>query len=348
MAMSNELSTAPPGTSQAPRVSIGLPVYNGDAFLEESIESLLAQTYDDFELLIVDNASSDRTEEICRRFAASDSRVRYWRNPRNIGGMRNANLTLQRARGEYFRWAAHDDVCAPTMLERLVAELDARPEVILSFAAATFIDAHGDPLPNFVVGAILLGERRGEFLVTDSAGVRYPSEGTAAAAVQRYRDLLYFRGPCEATYGLMRADVLRETVRLGDYTESDTVLLCDLALKGRFHVVAEPLFSKRLLGGNRYRERGPGRMVWTRPELAESGRPTCPRWSVLLGHLTVLRRAPVPWRERFGYLVAIAHWARLRWRSLASDLAFAMLMLAHSKEWRRQRYAPENWTEVED
>ncbi len=89
-------------------------------------------------------------------------------------------------------------------------------------------------------------------------------------------------------------------------------------------------------------------MVWARPELAESGRPTCPRWSVLKGHLTVVSRAPMPWRERVRYLPAVARWARLRWRSLASDIAFAMIMLAHSKEWRRQRYAPENWVEVDE
>ena len=83
-------------------------------------------------------------------------------------------------------------------------------------------------------------------------------------------------------------------------------------------------------------------------ELAESGRPTCPRWLVLNGHLTVLRRAPIPWRERVRYLPAVARWARLRWRALASDMAYAMVMLAHSKEWRRQRYSPEYWTEVDE
>ena len=67
------------------RVSIGLPVYNGEAFLTESIESLLAQTFDDFELIISDNASTDGTEEICRSFAAADARIQYHREPTNQG-----------------------------------------------------------------------------------------------------------------------------------------------------------------------------------------------------------------------------------------------------------------------
>ena len=149
----------PPETSRAPRVTIGLPVYNGEEFLEESIDSLLAQTFTDFELLISDNASTDRTEEICRRYAAQDPRVRYWRNARNIGGSRNETLTVERARGEYFRSAAHDDVCAPDMLERLVAELEARPDVVLCCAAGISIDTQGDLLPNFVVGKVALGPR---------------------------------------------------------------------------------------------------------------------------------------------------------------------------------------------
>src|SRR4051794_21949091 len=198
----NEIDARPMVSSPAPRVSIGLPVFNGDDFLEQAIESLLGQTFTDFELLISDNASTDRTEEICRRFVARDPRVQYWRNPRNIGGMRNANLTFERARGEYFRWAAHDDICGPTMLERLVAELDTRPDVAVVFAAAVAIDVHGEPLTGFPVAQrALTGGRGFETYATDDAGVRIPTEGTAARPSERIRELLSTRCPCEATYG---------------------------------------------------------------------------------------------------------------------------------------------------
>ena len=128
---------------KTPCVSIGLPVYNGERFLTEAIESLLSQTYQDFELIISDNASTDRTEEICRKYAAQDPRIRYSRNAANIGGTNNANLTFELAHGEYFRWAADDDRCAPTLVERLVEELDKRPDVTNSFAAVVVIDANG-------------------------------------------------------------------------------------------------------------------------------------------------------------------------------------------------------------
>jgi glycosyltransferase involved in cell wall biosynthesis len=107
-----------------PSVSIGLPVYNGDEFLEESLRSLLAQTFVDFELIISDNASTDRTEEICRRFAASDPHIRYVRQAENLGAVRNFEFVLRESRGEYFAWAAHDDVWEPEFLEELTSLLD--------------------------------------------------------------------------------------------------------------------------------------------------------------------------------------------------------------------------------
>src|SRR6478735_5395035 len=99
-----------------PKVSIGLAVYNGERYLDEAITSILSQTFTDFELVICDNDSSDSTPEICRRFAAADDRIRYYRNPVNIGGVRNENRTMFLARGEYFKLAAHDDRIAPEFL----------------------------------------------------------------------------------------------------------------------------------------------------------------------------------------------------------------------------------------
>src|ERR1051326_2036095 len=111
-------------SNQKPRVSIGLPVYNGQQFLEEAINSLLAQTYSDFELIISDNASTDATEQICRAHAAADPRIRYYRNDKNRGPVWNLNRVFELARGELFKWAAHDDVCAPTLVERCVEVLE--------------------------------------------------------------------------------------------------------------------------------------------------------------------------------------------------------------------------------
>src|ERR1700754_583434 len=100
----------------APRLSIGLPVYNSEDYLAESLEALLGQSFEDFELIISDNASTDGTADICRRYRGQDSRIRYIRQPRNIGGAPNHNFLVHEARGELFKWASHDDLYARDLL----------------------------------------------------------------------------------------------------------------------------------------------------------------------------------------------------------------------------------------
>ena len=104
--------------TSVPRLSIGLPVYNGEDFLAESLDSLLGQTYEDFELIISDNASTDGTADICRRYEKQDSRIRYIRQPRNLGCAPNHNVLVQYARGELFKWASHDDLYGRELIER--------------------------------------------------------------------------------------------------------------------------------------------------------------------------------------------------------------------------------------
>ena len=141
----------------------------------------MAQTFKDFELVICDNCSTDRTPEICAKHVASDPRVRYYRNPTNIGGVRNENRTMFLARGEYFLLAAHDDRIAPHFLERCVAVLDARPEVEVCTTGVHVIDAEGR--------------------ITE---VRTPRAGTEARPALRIRSIASWDYACEATYGLMR------------------------------------------------------------------------------------------------------------------------------------------------
>ena len=126
-----------------PRLSIGLPVYNGEEYLAESLDALLGQTYEDFELVISDNASTDATEDICRRYAALDPRIRYLRLPRNIGATPNHNRVFAESRGELFKWASHDDLYGRDLLRRCVEALDERPDVILAHAGQAVIDGDG-------------------------------------------------------------------------------------------------------------------------------------------------------------------------------------------------------------
>jgi glycosyltransferase involved in cell wall biosynthesis len=107
-----------------PTVSIGMPVYNGAKYIKEALDSLLAQTYTDFELIISDNASTDSTQAICEEYASKDSRIRYIRQPENMGPLKNFQFVLDEAVSEYFMWAAHDDVWSENWIEVLHSELD--------------------------------------------------------------------------------------------------------------------------------------------------------------------------------------------------------------------------------
>jgi len=103
-----------------PKISIGMPVYNGAKYIREALDSLLGQTFTDFELIISDNASTDNTEAICREYAAKDERIRYIRQPHNLGASANFKFVLDEAQGEYFMWAAADDVWDKNWIEKLL------------------------------------------------------------------------------------------------------------------------------------------------------------------------------------------------------------------------------------
>src|SRR5215467_6020398 len=125
-----------------PKVSIGLPVYNGENYVANAIMRLLAQTFHDFELVISDNASADRTREICLSFAQQDKRIRYHRNETNIGLAANHNRTFELSTGQYFKWAAHDDDFPPTMLGTFVSAFDRAPaDTSLVYSYCEYIDA---------------------------------------------------------------------------------------------------------------------------------------------------------------------------------------------------------------
>ncbi len=129
--------------SAGPRVSIGLPVWNGEVFLPKALDSLLAQTFTDFELIISDNASTDATEEICKSYGARDRRIRYYRNDENLGLQANTQRVLDLATAPLFMWACHDDMWDPTYLAKMVAELDRDSSLVLAGSNTASIDERG-------------------------------------------------------------------------------------------------------------------------------------------------------------------------------------------------------------
>jgi len=208
-----------------PRVSVGLPVFNGERYLEETLDSILAQTYSDFELIISDNASTDRTEEICRAYAAKDERIRYFRNGTNLGAAKNFNRVFELSSGEYFKWAPHDDIIAPDFLMRCVEVLDQDPTVVLCYSKVKFIDEFGSFLTNYDIEL----KNVGSFKPQD-----------------RFGDLVLMDHWCIDVLGVIRASALKMTPVIASFVGSDRHLLVELGLLGRFYQIPEYLlFSRR-------------------------------------------------------------------------------------------------------
>jgi glycosyltransferase involved in cell wall biosynthesis len=206
----------------APRLSIGLPVYNGEKYLAESLDALLGQTYRDFELIISDNASTDGTEQICREYEARDPRIRYIRQPVNIGCAPNHNLVFEQSGGELFKWASDDDLYARDLLQRCVEALDEHPDAVLCHSWTSIIDSDGN-----------ITRKVGYPLTTDSSDVS-----------ERFRSLLFDVGG-DDDYGVVRADVLRRTALNESFYHADRTLVPEIALHGRFHHVPESLYFRR-------------------------------------------------------------------------------------------------------
>lgn len=125
-----------------PAVSIGLPVFNGAVYLRQALNSLLAQTFENFELIVGDNASSDETESICREYAARDSRIRYFRHSENIGAVKNYMFVFEQSRGMFFMWAAHDDLWDRDWIERLL-EITSAETGVMAYGHVHTIDDAG-------------------------------------------------------------------------------------------------------------------------------------------------------------------------------------------------------------
>lgn len=209
-----------------PLVSIGLPVRNGERTLDTAVRSVLAQDYDRIELVISDNASDDGTEEVCRQFARSDPRIRYIRQPHDIGLVPNFNAVLHAARGTYFRWIGDDDWLTPGYVSRCAAVLAADPELVL----VTTQQAHVEP---------------------DGSVETAPYDGTALRSsepVERFGEMLRLlnesRLELDPLYGMLRRTTVARLPRPIMLFE-DQVLAARLALAGPFAHVGDVLSYRR-------------------------------------------------------------------------------------------------------
>jgi glycosyltransferase involved in cell wall biosynthesis len=251
---------------------------------------VLGQTFGDLALIISDNASTDATGEICKEYAEDDDRVVYDRLPTNVGARGNFHAVFARASGEYFKWAGHDDVLAPTFVERCVEHLDTNPATVLCTSRLVVIDGDDRNL---------------------GAGPP-PVAFTAASPHERLRAFFAAPKTHQTIFGLIRRDVLARTGLLGPWFSSDRALLLELSLYGDFGLVDEPLFIHREHGGRGdYVE---DKVEWYMPERKD--RTEIVYWPHLKATTRILATTPMSPAERarcVGELARRAHGKVAHW-----------------------------------
>jgi glycosyltransferase involved in cell wall biosynthesis len=268
--------------TRTPRVTIGVPAYNAERYLALSLESLVKQTYEDIEILVCDNASTDSTANIVREFANRDRRIRYVRNEENIGAGRNFIRCVELTRSELFRWQAADDLSAPTLVERCVEVLDARPDVIQAYARTILIDENGAEL-----------EKYNERIQTLADSPR-----------QRYLHVMRNIGLVNSSFGVMRTNLLRKTAILGAHPGGDIVWQAEMALYGKLYEVPEYLHFRRMHAGAHSAMTFAQRHTFYNPSRSP-GR-ELRMWRQAYERVVSVMRSPLPPGERIRLTASIA------------------------------------------
>lgn len=285
--------------SRTPRVSIGVPVYNGENYLTEALDALLGQSFGDFELIISDNGSTDATGSICRQYSAKDPRIRYYHSAENRGAAWNFNRVVELANGDYFMWAAHDDLWEPDFIKKCVAALDQSPDAVLCYTCTREIVGRDRQVNReFSVNPRLNALRAHERF---AAGWGYP--------------------PQIPVFGLIRTEILRRTRLIGNFSASDQVLVGELAMLGPFHGIPECLFFYRRHEKQSTASPYPtmrSRMAWFDPK--NPIRLTFPHWRLLREHLVGIWRSPAHTTEKVLSSMSVLRWVVRKRRDLLGEL----------------------------
>ena len=298
MARSAPLLAPPPSP---PRVSIGLPVFNGANYLQLAIDSILNQSFTDFELVIADNASTDATPRIIKEAASRDSRVKPIFGTENIGAAPNYTRVFENSFGEYFKWASHDDVCSPHLLEKTVAALDSNPKLTVAAARTDTIDQDG------------------KFLFAYEPLAGFTSDDPAV----RLETVFKLSGDIYYVWGLMRRHMLEETGLLGSFIGHDRALLANLAMVGPFWCSKDILFHMREHEDrsiHRHSWRDPEQsMNWYDPSAKQAGKQ--PTLRLFREYVASLTRAKLSPSDSIRCALVMKDWCKTQAPSLRNELS---------------------------
>lgn len=239
-----------------PRVSIGLPVYNGANYIADAIRSVQMQTYADWELIISDNNSTDSTVELCQQFARDDDRIKVHVADCNQGAAWNFNRTFELATGELFRWLSHDDALAPECIARCVSELDKNPDWILCATGTAIIDSEGREVldaDTHTDGPHSSGDHQELTLNSNLSFQELTPENEArrveamqsSSLHERFKGVLFYSRRCYEVYGLTRRNIMAQSQLHPPYCGGEKVWLAEMAMLGKMVEIPERLFYCR-------------------------------------------------------------------------------------------------------
>ena len=227
-------------------ITMGMPVFNGEKFIEKRLDSLLKQTHTNFELIISDNASTDKTEEICKKIMKMDSRIIYLRQKKNIGGILNFKFLLNKAKGKYFIWTAVDDILLPTFLEKNLKILESQKKIVCSTSKIKSYGENTDYINKITENSWikrLEKKVRKHFWLIENISFSGSFE-------RKVRNLLKKRGTEQVFYGLFRTEQLKKIfVQDNFHTGFDLALLINALKIGDIYVIDE-ILALRYDGGD--------------------------------------------------------------------------------------------------
>lgn len=274
----------------APLVTIAIPVFNGENFLREAIESTINQEYRNLEIILSDNASTDSTLKICREYGKKDPRIRIIHHDENVGASENHNNAFRISKGKYFKWLSHDDVMERTCISRSVEVMENMPDVGCVYFLSNAVTEEGEVLEDYSPGIDLMDER--------------PSR-------RLYRSTCISH-PLMEVFGVFRSDVLKKTRLFGKYSSSDRIILAEVALLAPSYRIEEYLFNYRIHPNqscsvyNTRQVRG----EWFDPKL--KNRRTYPHWRLLAEMFKAVRMVKLRPGEKIKSYFTVLVWSRRR------------------------------------
>jgi glycosyltransferase involved in cell wall biosynthesis len=287
--------------SQSPTVSIGLPVYNGQDFLEQALNSIVSQTYKSIEIIISDNCSTDNTSSICKKFTESDNRIRYYRQSRNLGAGPNYNFVFNKSNGKYFKWAAHDDYLDANALELCIEILEKDKDVVLAYAIPVDVDFEGRILKN----------------CKRATPYNQPVH-------ERFWTMIGGGHNCTEIFGVIRSSVLRKTKLIRSYTDSDRTLLGELALLGKIVQLDRSFFYRRVhpSKSDKIYSSYFKRAEWFNAKNID--KITLSAWQQLWNWVYAIAVYPLSFGDKIKCMYKLAKMTKWRWQLYTGELQWAL------------------------